>query len=413
MQTPAIILNRHRRVISSALILFLAAGLLVPASWLLLMGLPKPTLTPSSEPSLGYMMSIEYNWIMQSRTADGAIAQTYRGDSVIPYFANLSALALVRENPRAVRDYMTWYLDHLNKPDSSGLFGTIYNYAGVPRAIADTRVASADQPPSTEPSISVAPRPGLAAKMAFQPTGDYDSADSYAATFLSLVEDYTAATNDLTFARSRLSDIKLVADVILALQDDDGLVWAKAGHPKKYLMDNSENYRGLEDFSALLSRLGLGALARGYDATAQRIKEGILTRLWDAKTKTFFWYIDQDDRVVRLNWKTWYPDAVSQVFPILDGVISPKDPRAQELWTKLNKYHDDWVTRMDITPWAVVAYVATIMGDSPRADAAMNTLREAVVKAQRDPQWHSAESAFIYLTYEARQGKLPLRYLAD
>ncbi|HEY3315368.1 MAG TPA: hypothetical protein VGL40_08880 [Bacillota bacterium] len=410
MQTPVATINRHQRAISSALVLFLAVGLLLPASWRLLRGLPNPTLTSSSEPSLDYMMSIEYGWIMQSQTADGAIAQTYRGDSVIPYFANLSALALVRENPRAVRDYMEWYLSHVNKPDSSGLFGTIYNYAGVPiTSPPDVRVASAE----AQTRIIIAPKYGPAAKSDFQPTGEYDSADSYASTFLSLVEDYTASTNDLTFARRHVANIKLVADVILALQDDDGLVWAKADHPKKYLMDNSENYRGLEDFSALLSRLDLADLARGYGVAAQRVKDGILDRLWDAKTKTFYWYLDQNGRRARVNWRTWYPDAVSQVFPILDGLISPSDPRAQGLWAALNKYHEDWVSRMDVTPWAIVAYVATVMGDSQRADAAIDTLRAAVVKAQRDPQWHSAESAFIYLAYEARRGRLPKHYLVN
>jgi len=405
VQMPTLSDLRQQQTIASAVIFFLIFGLGIPATWGLMRSIPVPVIT-SPEPGMEYMMSIEYNWIMESRTPDGAIAQNIRGDHVIPYFANLSALALLRRDPAAVRTYMEWYLGHLNRPDRTGLFGTIDDYVGVaPGSGADA--ADATDQGNTSPSF------GPAAHLEWAPTGDYDSADSYAATFLSLVRDYTERTGDETFAREHLPDIKMVADVILALQDDDGLVWAKANHPKKYLMDNSEDYRGLEDFASVLVRLGLPELARGYHEAAADISLGIESKLWDPKTNTYYWYLAANGRRARPNWKTWYPDAVSQLYPILNGLIKPDEARARGLWATLNSYHGEWVTRTDMTPWAVTAYVAALMGDNKRADAALETVRENSLADKRDPRWHSVESAFIYLTYEARRGTLPERYLAD
>ncbi len=405
MQIPSLSTPRQQQAIASALVFFLVFGVGVPATWRLMLAIPFTPALTAPEPGMDYMMSIEYNWIMESRTPEGAIAQNIRGDYVVPYFANLSALALLRRDQGAARDYMEWYLKHLNRPDNASLFGTIYDYAGmVPAAGGGQDGASRKVATATY---------GPAAHLDFTPTGDYDSADSYAATFLSLVNDYTERTSDETFAREHLPDIKMIADVILALQDDDGLVWAKADHPKKYLMDNSENYRGLEDFAALLVRLGLPELARGYHEAAVRVRTGIEAKLWDPKTNTYYWYLAAGGRRARVNWKTWYPDAVSQLYPILNGLIRPDDPRAEGLWATLNRYHGEWVTRTDMTPWAVAAYVATIMGDNDRADAALDTVKEDSLKAKRDPQWHSVESAFIYLTYEARRGTLPKHYLVD
>ncbi|MHB0885587.1 MAG: glucosidase family protein [Bacillota bacterium] len=405
MQAPTLNASRQQRTIASALIFAVALGVAFPLTARLTRLLPRTASTRTApEPGMDYMMSIEYEWITQSQTPGGAIAQNIRGDYVIPYFANLSALALLRRDPDAVRTYMGWYIDHLNRPDSSGLFGTIYNYAGqVPPDAANGHNVAAQAVPTFGP----------AAHLNFAPTMEYDSADSYAATFLSLVEDYTDHTGDESFARGHIADIKLVADVILALQDEDGLVWAKADHPKKYLMDNSEDYRGLEDFAALLTRLGQPELGNGYRDAAARIASGIEQKLWDPKTGNYYWYLAANGRRARANWKTWYPDAVSQLYPILNGLIQPGDSRAKNLWATLNRYHGEWVTRTDLTPWAVTAYVATVMGDNDRADAAFQTIKEESLMSKRDPRWHTAESAFIYLAYEARRGTLPKHYLVD
>jgi hypothetical protein len=64
------------------------------------------------------------------------------------------------------------------------------------------------------------------------------------------------------------------------LMDWDGLTYALASHKVKYLMDNCEAYRGLEDFGKLLDSLGSGE-APHYRARAKSIAAGIERMLWN------------------------------------------------------------------------------------------------------------------------------------
>jgi len=142
---------------------------------------------------------------------------------VVPYFVNLVAMDLLPQDPGRVKRYMEWYLGHLNYPDIYGLTGTIYDYY------------------ITESSET--------------PAYTYDSADSYAATFLFLTFLYTEKTGDYQFVRDNLQKLKEVAYVIAYLQDRDGLVKAVPHLNLKYLVDNIEDICGLRAFSLLLWKL--------------------------------------------------------------------------------------------------------------------------------------------------------------
>ncbi len=109
-----------------------------------------------------------------------------------------------------------------------------------------------------------------------KPTKNYDSADSYASTFIFLVTDYYCKTQDKHFVRANLEDINLVAQVIVELQDKDGLVFVKPGSRTKYLMDNAENYRGLMDWSQVLEEEGYVDEAIRLRHVSDRIKAGIM-----------------------------------------------------------------------------------------------------------------------------------------
>ena len=116
------------------------------------------------------------------------------------------------------------YLSQLNRPDRWGLSGTIYDYEVERHGFAAGSEAT---------------------EIVMIATRNYDSADSYAATFLTLVSEYYYKTQDSELVTANLDDINLVAQVIVSLQDKDGLVFVKPGSRTKYLMDNAENYRGL------------------------------------------------------------------------------------------------------------------------------------------------------------------------
>lgn len=287
-----------------------------------------------------------YALLLKCQLPSGAIKVKPDDDRIVPYFANLAAMALVPTRPDDVKTYLEWYLAHLNRPDRFGLPGTVYDYT--------------------------VDRGGLE-----QPTGRYDSADSYAATFLTLLRAYVDATGDREFVTANINDIALVAAVIPRLQDADGLVWATASRREKYLMDNAENYRGLNDYAEVLTGVGAtGAAAAARDA-ARRIASGVESRLWDAKRGNYDWGIYTfwigGHRLGELSrkssWKSWYPDTVAQLFPVIAGLLQPSDPRAVSLYENLNTWHPGWVdqAKRDPHPWSVLGYAAAVMGDKERA----------------------------------------------
>src|ERR1051326_3282990 len=100
-------------------------------------------------------ITIAETWLQNQIMPDGAILDA--SSHVTPYFANLAAIGMLkgdRARIPQVEAWIAWYINHFNWPDSNGIYGTVYNYRLY--GMAETA------------------------------TGEYDSADAYAATFLSL-----------------------------------------------------------------------------------------------------------------------------------------------------------------------------------------------------------------------------------
>jgi hypothetical protein len=293
--------------------------------------------------------------LLESRLPSGALKVAPDSERIVPYFANLAAMALVGSRPAVVKEYLLWYLAHLNRPDRFGLQGTIYDYT------VDSSGCE-------------------------RPTARYDSADSYASTFLSLVRAYVDETQDCDFARDNLPNLELVASVVYRLQDTDGLVWATAARREKFLMDNAENYRGLSDYADLLAALGLSEAASRAGDVARRISEGVESRLWDARRGNYAWGIYTywlggfrlGEARQETNWRRWYPDTVAQVFPVICGLLDPSDLRAVSLYENLNAWHPQWVNqhKSDPHPWSLLGYGAAVMGDIARASAFVRATSE-------------------------------------
>lgn len=287
-----------------------------------------------------------YEVLLACQLPSGAFTLKPGDSRIIPYFANLAAMALVDRRPQAVRLYVEWYLDRLNLPDRWGLHGTIYDYRVDPSGKEE-------------------------------PTHGYDSADSYAATFLTLVRAYLDRTGDLDFVLDKLPALETVAGVIPALQDADGLVWATPARLEKYLMDNCENYRGLVDYAAILAAVGRDEEAGRALAAAGRVRRGIEERLWNEKRGNYDWCIYTlwlgglrlGEVSRKSDWKRWYPDTTAQIFPVITGVIDPGSPRAASLYQNLDQWHPGWVgqAKADPHPWSVLGYAAAVMGDTQQA----------------------------------------------
>lgn len=226
-------------------------------------------------------------------------AYAYR--RVVPYEVNLYGIYILRHrlNWQHVQRYIWWYLDHLNYPDKYGLTGSMYDFSLDDRG----RRTSAEA---------------------------YDSADSYAATFLILLHEYYRRTGSRQLFLVSRKKIKDVADLLILLKDHDGLTRALPDRDSKYLMDNCEVYAGLKAYVALCRALDW-PIPRLYSDAVREVRQGVWTRFYDAPTGMFHWAVD--DRIKHVSdWNRFYPDAFAQLFPIVYGLLDPASQKAQQIW---------------------------------------------------------------------------------
>lgn len=286
-------------------------------------------------------------WISQFSAADGAIL--YAPTEIEPYYANIAAIGMTKDPNRMpqVTAWMKWYINHLNWPDKWGLYGTMYDY----------NVSNGNE----------------------TATQNADSTDSYAATFLTLV--WNAWLTGNPEARSYIAGLSYQLDVIggvlIQTQQSDGLTWAKPDYQIKYLMDNCEAYRGLRDLAAIYQNaFGDTIKAAYYNAAANKMLQGVLG-MWLNGT----WAVYKDDigRLAAPNMGTWYADASAQVFPVLMGVVSASDSRAQQSYNAFNAAWPGWPSlsfnSQDTFPWCLVGDAAAAMGDKTRLNTYINSIQ--------------------------------------
>jgi hypothetical protein len=313
-----------------------------------------------------YPLREEYEWLERCRLPSGALSMAPGDRRINPYFSNLAAMALLHWNPDAVRDWIVWYMRHLNEVDRFGLRGTIYDYQWVAgREVSDN---------------------------------DYDSADSYAATFLTVVARYFFTTGDGALVVENLQSIETVAGVILTLLDEDDLTWAKADRRYKFLMDNAEVYRGLADWAEVLRTLGFWRQGDLWASYAERVRVAIDRELWMEDKGAYSWAKTAlGPRAIR---RRWYPDTTAQLFPIFFGLIDPNGPRAKSLIAKVNSSYPGWpsLSTGDQFPWAMTAYVNAAAGDREMAMRFLDTVWDRHLSTGRAWPWYNAEAAFLIFT---------------
>lgn len=227
-----------------------------------------------------------------------------------PYITNILALDMLRKDTglKDVREYIRWYIAHLNYPDKYKLTGTIYDYDIYP----DGREFSRDT---------------------------YDSVDGYAGTFLVLLYQYYLKTGDKSLIDANRQKIFDIAYLLLYLQDSDGLVRAMPNDDSKYLMDNAEAFAGLKAFNRLAELRNWGQNA-DYIEAQENIKTAILTKLFNERTATFYWGADSE-KVYESSWDNFYPDALAQLFPLLYGVVDKNSGLSKYIWEEFNKRYEE------------------------------------------------------------------------
>jgi|SRR5580698_2738789 hypothetical protein len=309
-------------------------------------------------------------WLATRQLPDGGIL--YSSTEIEPYFANLAAIGWLEDRTRIpqVEAWMSWYTAHFNWPDRWGEYGTVYDYraAGVTETSLDT----------------------------------FDSADSYAATFLSLAEALwnTGDPGAQSFIKDTIGQYKLnvVGNIITNLQQSNGLVYAMPTHRVEYLMDNSEDYRGLMDFARLANQAwGDADAASWYAVHARAIRAGIQAVLYAESSGLYYPYAGSDAP----DLKTWYPDSVAQLYPMVHGVTAPGSSRSMSVYAAFNKAWPGWAdlsfNSQDKFPWAMVSYAAFLAQDKARVDRYLTTVRDRYLIA--DPRfrwpWHGAEAGWF------------------
>jgi hypothetical protein len=341
--------------------------------------LPAPV-TAASTPNLPAMADL--NGVAQSlalqQRADGAIL--YTADQVNPYFANIAAIGAIHgglDLPNVQR-WMQWYVARSADPNPWSLSGAITDYY-------------------------------VAADGSLRTTGEADSIDSYAATFLSLAA--TAWREGDPSLRAYVgglhADVERIASALAAVSDSDGLTWALPTYRVKYLMDNSEVYRGLLDLATLRTQ-AYGDLSGGMRASAQaqRIQSAIAGSFWDAGRGAFAVEVDDGGA------KGWpiagdWQGATAQLFPILHGVVAPSSVPAQTAYARFSSAFPGWPTlqKPDEYPWVSVAFVAVQMSDLARANTYASAVQQRYVPSFAYP-WYCAESGWyvrLLLGLEAPQ----------
>ena len=216
---------------------------------------------------------------------------------LVPYFSNLAALGWT-EAARVTTDtaqrvrflnatdrWLRWYANNLN-PD-----GTIYDFEGPPRALKSKN--------------------------------DYDSSDSYPATFAMVAWRHRTASGDTALLLSLQPALRKAYGAILLTMDDDGLTYAKPLYTEKYLMDNLEVAAGLAAFTRCFTELGETALAADATARRQQIQRSI-SRYWRPSIGAFGYTIDPFG-IVSGKLKVAYPDVLAQLM-VLSWASNGDDP---------------------------------------------------------------------------------------
>jgi hypothetical protein len=199
-----------------------------------------------------------------------------------PYIVSILAMNELEEgrNLPMVKRFIIWYFGALNNGDKDGLTGTIYDF----------RVSK---------------------KGRLVPTGNYDSVDGYAGSFLHLLRLYYERTGDKTLLVKYWSKIEDIVYLIAYLQDKDGLTRATAKLQAKYLMDNAESYAGVSAFLKLSEALGKGK-NQYYEDVRAALRTGIQENFYDAKRCNYYWALMGEERFIS-NWTVLYPDAYAHV----------------------------------------------------------------------------------------------------
>lgn len=335
------------------------------------------------------IITAESSYIASCVASSGAITMgrsllyKFQGTShykISPYFANFAATALLDDptasNLEIVKNWMIWVFNHLN-PD-----GSIYDYY-VDKLVGGTDLPSTDA-------------------YAGENIPDFDSQDSYAATFMTLARRYVEVVpSDTSWLREYSKQMESMGNALYSVADDsghyfgpdsgDGLTIAKIDYRVKYTMDNSEVNEGIRDMIWLEENISTNLNSSFYQNFLNKNNNGF-ANLWNDTTSSYYAY----EGGPTANWNTFYADATCQLYPIWTGTIPATSARATELYDTFNAHYPNWQngTYYDSYPWTIICYVASVMNDSSRVNSYLSFVQRLLNRGENPPNWYNMEAAF-------------------
>lgn len=314
------------------------------------------------------VLSRQEEYVVSLQHKSGYLTMTPFDARINPYFNNLALWGLV-DNPEyneTIKKWVSWYINHLNLHDQFGVPGSIYDYM----MIGEDSVAT---------------------------TEDYDSSDSYAATFLSLMRRYYDTNHDEDFLISIEPALNLIVDAIYATMDPkDNLTYAKPNYRLKYLMDNIEVFNGLNDWAYLLQNVyNKPDIALKIKADANLCKHN-LQKMWTGKI--FAYAKDESGKLFTSYSDKFYPDMTAQLMAIALEFATPE--QAKIIWSDFNKHFPHWTTlgHPDTFPWTMMAYTAAKIGDWERVLAYLESVESSYSSIHYRYPWYAAEAGWYLQT---------------
>lgn len=324
------------------------------------------------------IVEIETQWLADMILPNGAFPMTPVKDGTVkmnPYFADFGALAILdgdKKHIPAVKRYMDWHFSHLNtaETDYNGVDGTIYDYH---IKVSGGNVVQEDI-------------------LILNGKKEYDSTDSYAATFLMVLWKYYEKTGDKAYIVNHYSDIERIVGALYATMYD-GLTTAKPDYPVKYLMDNCEVWEGIGDAINLYEKVlvpqksGASATLSKLKASYTEVARQIEKLMWNEDDGYYYPALGMDGEPnYTFSWGNFYPSATAQLFVIASGLLKPTDARAQKLYSDFNSHYStgeskkDWdhMSIPDSFYWGSLVHVAAIMGDDVRVKNYMTMYRKVM-----------------------------------
>ncbi len=298
---------------------------------------------------------------------------------VSPYSGNLAVRSLLlSQQPGSVavaERWIRWYFDHLNP--TSAADGVPFEHFYLEDGSGET--------------VTVVPG---------DPRLDRynDATDSAAATFFSVLRAFLHAGGSKAILLVPESKLRLhkMAGALYALQQPDGLFWAKANYRAKYLEDNCEVFEGLVALKEIENQVyyanpaGVGRC----ELALQKLKHGIITELGSPDG---IWKVTkfEDGKIQTPDTDRWYPDMQCQLWPVLFGVVDAASAPAQKTKILLQtrwggngrpNWSTDALTVNGGFVNADVAYGAALLGLRSEARTYLKTVEAAKFPGAQAPQ---------------------------